>query len=44
MLWHGSRAAAHVSIPLDLPTRLMAGTGHWLMMDRPEAFNHIVDE
>jgi pimeloyl-ACP methyl ester carboxylesterase len=27
-----------------LPTRLMAGTGHWLMMDRPEAFNHIVDE
>lgn len=28
----------------DLPTRLMAGTGHWLMMDRPEAFNHIVDE
>jgi pimeloyl-ACP methyl ester carboxylesterase len=27
-----------------LPTRMMAGTGHWLMMDRPEAFNHIVDE
>jgi pimeloyl-ACP methyl ester carboxylesterase len=28
----------------DLPTRLMPGTGHWLMMDRPEAFNHILDE
>jgi len=27
-----------------LPIRLMTGTGHWLMMDRPEAFNHIVDE
>ncbi|MES1241920.1 MAG: alpha/beta hydrolase [Acidobacteriota bacterium] len=27
-----------------LPARLMTGTGHWLMMDRPEAFNHIVDE
>lgn len=28
----------------DLPTRLMPGTGHWLMMDRPEAFNAILDE
>jgi pimeloyl-ACP methyl ester carboxylesterase len=28
----------------DLPARLMPGTGHWLMMDRPEAFNHILDE
>jgi pimeloyl-ACP methyl ester carboxylesterase len=28
----------------DLPTRLMPGTGHWLMMDRPEVFNHILDE
>lgn len=28
----------------DLPTRLMPGTGHWLMMDRPGDFNHIVDE
>ncbi len=28
----------------DLPTRLMRGTGHWLMMDRPEHFNRIVDE
>jgi pimeloyl-ACP methyl ester carboxylesterase len=22
----------------------MTGTGHWLMMDRPELFNRIVDE
>jgi len=28
----------------DLPVRLMPGTGHWLMMDRPEAFNHLLDE
>jgi pimeloyl-ACP methyl ester carboxylesterase len=28
----------------DLPTRLMPGTGHWLMMDRPETFNHLLDE
>lgn len=28
----------------DLPTRMMPGTGHWLMMDRPEVFNGILDE
>jgi pimeloyl-ACP methyl ester carboxylesterase len=28
----------------DLSTRMMPGAGHWLMMDRPEAFNHIVEE
>jgi pimeloyl-ACP methyl ester carboxylesterase len=28
----------------DLPVRLMTGTGHWLMMDRPEIFNHLLDE
>jgi pimeloyl-ACP methyl ester carboxylesterase len=33
----------HNLIP-DLPTRLMAGTGHWLMMDRPEDFNHLLEE
>jgi pimeloyl-ACP methyl ester carboxylesterase len=22
----------------------MTGTGHWLMMDRPETFNHLMDE
>lgn len=33
----------HRLVP-DLPTRLMHGTGHWLMMDRPEDFNHLVEE
>ncbi|HSF41703.1 MAG TPA: alpha/beta fold hydrolase [Thermoanaerobaculia bacterium] len=28
----------------DLPVRLMTGTGHWVMMDRPEAFNHLLEE
>jgi pimeloyl-ACP methyl ester carboxylesterase len=28
----------------DLPVRLMTGTGHWVMMDRPEVFNHLLDE
>lgn len=28
----------------DLPVRLMPGTGHWVMMDRPEMFNHLLDE
>lgn len=28
----------------DLPTRLMPGTGHWVMMDRPEVFNRLLDE
>ena len=27
-----------------LPVRLMTGTGHWLMMDRPEVFNALLDE
>jgi pimeloyl-ACP methyl ester carboxylesterase len=33
----------HVLLP-ELPVRLMTGTGHWVMMDRPEAFNHLLDE
>jgi len=33
----------HKLLP-DLPTRLMTGTGHWVMMDRPEVFNHLLDE
>jgi pimeloyl-ACP methyl ester carboxylesterase len=28
----------------DLPVRYMPGTGHWLMMDRPEAFNRLLDD
>lgn len=33
----------HRLVP-DLPTRLMHGTGHWLMMDRPEVFNRLLEE
>ncbi|HYU31211.1 MAG TPA: alpha/beta fold hydrolase [Thermoanaerobaculia bacterium] len=33
----------HRLVP-GLPTQLMHGTGHWLMMDRPEAFNHLLDD
>jgi pimeloyl-ACP methyl ester carboxylesterase len=33
----------HRLVP-DLPIRLMHGTGHWLMMDRPEDFNHLLEE
>lgn len=33
----------HNLVP-DLPVRLMLGTGHWLMMDRPEPFNHLLEE
>ena len=28
----------------DLPVLYMPGTGHWLMMDRPEAFNRLLDD
>jgi pimeloyl-ACP methyl ester carboxylesterase len=28
----------------DLPVQRMTGTGHWVMMDRPEVFNHLLDE
>lgn len=27
----------------DLPVKLIAGTSHWLMMDRPEEFNRALD-
>lgn len=33
----------HKLLP-DLPVRLLPGTGHWLMMDRPETFNRLVDD
>jgi pimeloyl-ACP methyl ester carboxylesterase len=32
----------HQLLP-DLPVHLMRGTGHWLMMDRPELFNQVLD-
>jgi len=28
----------------EMPSRLVTGTGHWLMMDAPEAFNKALDE
>jgi pimeloyl-ACP methyl ester carboxylesterase len=28
----------------DLPVHLMTGTGHWVMMDRPEVFNRLLEE
>jgi pimeloyl-ACP methyl ester carboxylesterase len=28
----------------DLPVRLVAGTSHWLMLDRPDDFNRLLDE
>lgn len=33
----------HVQVP-SVPTKKMAGTSHWLMMDKPEEFNQILDE
>jgi pimeloyl-ACP methyl ester carboxylesterase len=33
----------HRLVP-DLPAHLLGGTGHWLQMDRPEAFNRLLDE
>jgi len=32
----------HQLLP-ELPVELVRGTGHWLMMDRPEAFNRILE-
>ena len=32
----------HNLVP-DLPARFLSGTGHWLMMDSPEPFNHLLD-
>jgi pimeloyl-ACP methyl ester carboxylesterase len=32
----------HNLVP-ELPVQLLRGTGHWLMMDRPELFNAILD-
>lgn len=33
----------HNLVP-ELPVQLMAGAGHWLMLDRPAAFNQLLDE
>ena len=44
-------AASAIEQPFSLhmqnrsfPTKKMAGTGHWLMMDKPEEFNRLLDE
>ncbi len=52
--YHGPRlaiAAADIESPAslhmqvtDLPVRKIGGTGHWLMMDKPDEFNRILDE
>jgi pimeloyl-ACP methyl ester carboxylesterase len=28
----------------DVPVKRVRGTGHWLMMDKPDAFNALLDE
>ena len=28
----------------EVPAKKMTGTGHWLMMDKPDEFNAILDE
>src|SRR5256885_924858 len=38
-----SPASLHMQVP-DLPVRKISGTGHWLMMDKPDEFNRILDE
>ena len=36
-------SSLHVQFP-DVPVRKISGTGHWLMMDKPDEFNRILDE
>jgi len=38
-----SPSSLHVQFP-DIPVRKISGTGHWLMMDKPDEFNRILDE
>jgi pimeloyl-ACP methyl ester carboxylesterase len=38
-----SPSSFHVQFP-EVPVRKIAGTGHWLMMDKPDEFNAILDE
>ena len=33
----------HRLVP-DLPCRLVSGSGHWIHLDRPAAFNRLLDE
>ena len=36
-------ASLHVQFP-EIPVKKIRGTGHWLMMDKPDEFNDILDE
>ncbi len=36
-------ASLHVQFP-DLPVKKIRGAGHWLMMDKPDEFNALLDE
>ena len=38
-----SASSLHVQFP-DVPVRKIHGAGHWLMMDKPDEFNRILDE
>ncbi len=40
---HAGPSALH-DVVEDMPVRSIAGVSHWLHMDRPEAFNEILDE
>ena len=38
-----SPASLHVQFP-SIPVKKIRGTGHWLMMDKPDEFNALLDE
>jgi pimeloyl-ACP methyl ester carboxylesterase len=38
-----SPASFHVQFP-NVPVKKMSGVGHWLMMDKPDEFNALLDE
>ena len=38
-----SPSSLHVQFP-DVPVQKIRGAGHWLMMDKPDEFNRILDE
>jgi len=35
-------SSLHVQFP-DVPVRKISGTGHWVMMDKPDEFNRVLD-
>ena len=38
-----SPGSLHVQFP-NIPVKKIRGTGHWLMMDKPDEFNALLDE